>query len=308
MRKLMFAGVLVSSAVLSLTGCGDDGASSLPEDVALTIDSATAADGITGSYAGAEERLQFATARMPRDEVAASDDGRDFDIAIRLQDSTGTLLLLMTEGHAAPESWSVAGPPRKEGTEIYGLARMAADALDERELDIEVRLDAELLKQQLRLFGQGKEQDVLSAEDVKKLKLTEEAEQLKRGNSKAAVLVKQGIDSFWKPAFYNGSNADHTGTITYRYANFGGGWVLQNKFVNCNHGTCPGDPVMKYYITHWGPATYYGPVTPQMCSGVYGNPHVCNNDTRLQQHNVLNNQLYNTWNGDCGFTLLYKPW
>ena len=65
---------------------------------------------------------------------------------------------------------------------------------------------------------------------------------------------------------------------------------------------------MNYYTTHWGSATLYALVTPQECSSPYGRPHVCNNDTKLQQNNVKFNLTYNTWGGVCGYTEFYRPY
>lgn len=121
------------------------------------------------------------------------------------------------------------------------------------------------------------------------------------------MLSVQAIDSYWKPAFFNGSPTQHTGTITYRWANLNNQWVFQTYFMYCNHGTCPSDSTMSYYVTHWGPVSYYASVNPQECSGSYLMPHVCNNDTLLQQNNIKNNALYNTWGDFCGYTLYFAP-
>jgi hypothetical protein len=122
-----------------------------------------------------------------------------------------------------------------------------------------------------------------------------------------AIWYQQGIDSYWKPAFFNGSPFDHTGTATYRFYWSNGYWYYWYVVTMCNHGTCPGDPSMTYYSTYWGPVVS-SMVYPQVCSGPYGLPHVCNNDTAMQQNNVYWNATYSTWVGPfCNYTLLWRP-
>jgi hypothetical protein len=64
---------------------------------------------------------------------------------------------------------------------------------------------------------------------------------------------------------------------------------------------------MTYYKTNWG-SVVYSAVYPQECSGPYGLPHVCNNDTLMQQRNVIYNSSYNTWlDYVCAYTALWRP-
>jgi len=298
--------------VIGTMACGDGDVVNYEQTRSgLTLYSANVEDGLSGTYSDSELEIVFETARFPRDESLQS-TGRDFDLAIRILDGNGNQLFVLAEGHELPEGWSnddlgVYAHPVDE--KLYGLALLAAQELQHAKLAEELLSEKELLVQQMRSLGNSSEEDTLSITDISHMQLNQQMKTLqKSARSYRTVYFVQFINSFWKPAFIQGARAQHTSTITYRYAHFDGEWHYQTSFTRCNHGSCPQDSSMSYYQSHLGPVTFYAPVTPQSCSGFYGRPHVCNNDTELQQDNVQYNRMYNTWGSDqCTYTGYYAP-
>lgn len=308
-RKSAFIGFCFTVAA---SACGGEAHVEADSDSPLTLYSASATGGLNGYYTDESgETLYFETARLPREHGIEGSE-RDFDLAVRFIDGNDRTLLLLTEGHNLPEGWATDAETdsnqRAINENVYELARLTADAIDSYDFDATVDDDKALLTAQLRAFADDPGRK-LEPGEISNMKLNEQVARLSASPARSAVTYSiQIIDSYWKPAFIQSANAHHTATMTYRFANIGGQWVFQTSFVRCNHGSCPGDYSMSYYTRHWGSVTPYYPVTPQICSSAYGMPHVCNNDTMLQQDNVVYNSTYNTWSGVCGYTEFYRPY
>ncbi|OFX25941.1 MAG: hypothetical protein A2V77_08130 [Anaeromyxobacter sp. RBG_16_69_14] len=276
-----------------------------PEAIAVEFHSTSAAEGVSGRFVAGERAIYFETARLPRDADAQTEHPeRDYDLALRLTDGNGRTLLIMTEGDVTPDGWNGAAAdaePRPIDPGIFRMAEAAAQGVGAR-LGAEAQVESSLLASQLALLSSTADRKP-SSDDVDGQGTPHD----QQGGVAAAAVYQQGIDSFWKPAFFNGSPFDHTGTAAGRWVNNLGQWYLFQVITKCNHGTCPGDSSMTYYKTYWG-MVVSSMVFPQECSGPYGVPHVCNNDTLLQQKNVLYNSSYNTWlDVACSFTLLWRP-
>lgn len=266
-----------------------------PEAIAIELHSVNdAVDGARGSFVAGESVIHFETARLPRDPQEQTEHPeRDYDVALRLRDGNGQTLLMMTEGHAMPDAWrptAVEAGPRPIDPAILKTAASAARRGAGLQLGAARKVEESLLTSQLALLGAAA--DHQAPTDV---------------STQATVYYQQAIDAYWKPAFFNGSPFHHTATATYRFYNYLGVWYFSQVITKCNHGTCPGDPSMSYYKTNWGPVAYSA-VYPQECSGLYGLPHVCNNDTLMQQRNVYYNSTYDTWfDIACSYTALWRP-
>lgn len=251
---------------------------------------AASAPGMLRAPGAPEPVIHFETARLPRDPGEQTEHpDRAYDVALRLVDGTGRTLLVLTEGDALPEGWAPAAPDARPVD--AAVIQMAGTAGRRGALRLGAGRDVEqsLLTSQLALLSRVADRPAPAAIGAQ------------------AVVYQQGVDSYWKPAFFNGSPFHHTGTATYQYYNSGGWWYFSQVIVKCNHGSCPGDASMTYYKTYWGPVAW-GLAYPQECSGPYGFPHVCNNDTLLQQKNVVYNTSYNTWfDSACTYTALWRP-
>jgi hypothetical protein len=268
-----------------------------PGEIGIEVQSVNdAVDGARGRLVAGESVIHFETLRLPRDPREQTEHpDRDYDVALRLVDGDGQAVLIMTEGHAIPEAWkttAVEAGPRPVNPAILKMAASAARRGRPLQLGAGRAVEASLLASQLALLGGAADHQAPAPSSDMSIQ---------------AVYYQQGIDSYWKPAFFNGSPFDHSGTATYRWYNSGGYWYFSQVITKCNHGSCPGDPSMTYYKTNWGPVVYSA-VYPQECIGPYGLPHVCNNDTLLQQKNVSYNQSFDTyWDSACTYTLLYRP-
>jgi hypothetical protein len=266
------------------------------------VRSANVVDGARGRFVAGKSALHFETARLPRSADAQTDHPeRDYDVALRLLDGEGQTLLIMTEGDVVPDQWklevSEAVPGRAADPAVLKMAAKAARRVGALQLGADLQVEKSLLASQLASLANIADQMPQSSVEANSAQA-----------AAAVTYYQQSIDSYWKSAFFNGSPFDHTATATYRYR-YSGGWSwLPPAIINCNHGTCPLDPAMTYYKTYTGPTTTSSLVYPQVCSGPYGLPHVCNNDTLLQQKNVYYNSTYNTWlDSACTYTELWRP-
>lgn len=267
-------------------------------DLQLTLEKASTVDGLEGSFGSDSEALHFETARMPLQAGEGREDGRDFDLALRIMDSTGHTLVLVKEGYRVPETWNIPSneerQPRPIPSSAYTMAGAAADALEMHQFDRQLSPETAQLIYLLRFFAQ---QNI-------RPRVVPELE---------ALMNYSHIVSYTKPAFFQGSPFDHTATLTQIGSCSTADHLCtpDREIYSCNHGSCPFEPQMEFYTENWSPFTSIYPPAPQMCVGQYGIPHVCNNDTLLQQHNVVD---LRTWEipdlqtGFCDPRLWQKPY
>lgn len=266
-----------------------------PDGVAIEVHSANGTiDSARGRLVAGKSVIHFETARLPRDPREQTEHpDRNYDVALRLVDGFGRTILILTEGHSTPDAWKAAAVEAQPRPLDPAILRMAAVAGRGGRLQLGAgrQVEESLLTSQLALLASAAQHQTPPDADM---------------GTQAVYYSQQGIDSYWKPAFFNGSPLDHTGTATYVFY-YNSGWQFSHMITKCNHGTCPGDPSMTYYSTYWGPVAT-SLVYPQECSGTYGTPHVCNNDTLMQQNNVYANATYSTWGFPfCLDTILVKP-
>ena len=295
MRALIVAALMVSVSPAAAAERTEVTAA-VPDSLAIEVHASSATiDTTEGKLIAGRSAIHFEAVRLPRDPNEQTEHpDRDYDVALRLVDGTGRTLSVLTEGHSMPEAWEAAvveARPRAIDPAVLKMAAAAARSRGGMKLGPGREVEESLLTSQLALLGSAAEHQAPSNTGMV---------------TPATVYYEQGIDSYWKPAFFNGSPFHHTGTATYVFY-YSSGWYFSHVIVKCNHGTCPGDSSMTLYSTYWGPVTA-SLVAPQMCSGPYGLPHVCNNDTQLQQNNVYYNATYSTWLGPfCDYTLLWRP-
>ncbi len=288
----------------------------------LVLYTANTSDGLSGSYTEGEHELLFEAVRLPREvSVYSERDGRDYDIAIRFTDENDQGFFLLTEGHNYPRQWIIESemldskPPIPYA--MYELARYAAMSLEEIKFDTDIHAEQMLLVEQLSTFGNQEAERELDGDDwdlqeISELSALEDRDELNinllASSTTAGIpIFRQTIKSYWKSAFFEGSPCDHTATQTYTYRLLDEGWSLYQTYIRCNHGTCPSDSSMNYYAVHYSPPSrthHFHFTTPQECSGPYAMPHVCNNDTLLQQKNIATNSTYNTLTDSACMTLL----
>lgn len=205
---LLFSPVLAVTLILS--------AQAKATNPTLQLSTANPTDGLSGRYVDGDLELRFETARTNRPKGGAYDGEqleRDYDIAIRLLNKHGHTFYTLTEGHH-PEHWSVdsknPAAPIEQAT--YFLARSAAAEVKDLKMPPEVQGEQILLAQLLRSLGMREKQHTI---DATRLRLSEQAAKLRKTGA-FVPLHFQGIASYWKPAFFQGSPCDHTATVTMK--------------------------------------------------------------------------------------------
>ncbi len=124
----------------------------------ITLDQASAETELNGTYSDGRRTLRFETMRQPMERGALQPPmERDYYIALRVIDSTGRTLLLLSEDRI-PSHWVREGRPtpgREQPIEpeTFRLALEAAHAVKQLELPRHLHPEQALLAQQLAFFG-----------------------------------------------------------------------------------------------------------------------------------------------------------
>lgn len=278
-------------------------------NVQVEVDTASVEQGIAVTCTNDTGTLRVESVRIHIDQEVEFDDGpRSFVRALRVMDSGGHTFSIVSEGDT-PAEW--IEHDNKNGAEAikqqhYDLARNCRIKVLESELIMEG--DRQWIAARLETFADLEmEPEYLDEETVQNLRVEDEGQSSQAllfdwGPSKSYV---QTIDSYWKYAF-DRPPFHHTATITRRYV-WNGRWVFSGDQAECNHGACPWQSGMQWYSYKVGPITNT-PVRPQKCSGPYSMPHLCNNDTLLQQSNIVFNRKYNTQTApQCMYNRYYRP-
>jgi hypothetical protein len=126
--------------------------------VGIKLDQTNSTKGLNGSYSDGQRTLRFETMRQPVDRRGVQPPlERDHYIALRVVDSTGRTLVLMSED-GIPGQWLREAEPAPDRLqpvepEVFRLALEAAQAVKQITLPPGVQAEQALLAQQLADFG-----------------------------------------------------------------------------------------------------------------------------------------------------------
>ena len=124
----------------------------------ITLDRSNGEKGLNGYYSDGQRTIRFETTRQPMEWGAAHPQlERDYYIALRVIDSTGRTILILSEDKVSDRWLQEAQPaPGREqpvGPEMLRLALEAAQAVKQLKLPRDLQPEQELLAQQLAHFG-----------------------------------------------------------------------------------------------------------------------------------------------------------
>lgn len=126
----------------------------------LVLRSANTRDGLAGCYsedADGGPRICFETARYKLSLLGKWYSGRDYEIALRLTDSSGATRFLLQEGDNCPPNWKsgagTLGADLMTDPRSFALATRAANALRAIKLDASISREQEIVVQQLAKFA-----------------------------------------------------------------------------------------------------------------------------------------------------------
>lgn len=290
--KYRFLRETLATSCVILAACAE-APSPVAGTEALSISSADSVNGVTGELTLADTVILFETDRRPgRTHL---DDGtvQPFEVVARFFDTQGMTLAAISQGHGTPEDWSMRALPQKEELEAVilagqAIARVAFDAEVSQEVELLVSMASDLDREtEVRALMPAPKQNV-----TRDAPFATEMQALASSCQYYEIIELFSKKAIWN-SWFNPFQYDHTATKTWYYYSCGAGVIPAGTSSQCNHGTCPSG-MSRYtygssgwYVGNWSFPTSCHDYNSSAEWGIWGDQHLCNQDTFLEVGNVI---------------------